>query len=258
MSNLSQQQSVPRDTGLAKDEFFAQALRRGRHYVRRATTPIHDYLWRRILASITAVAERHGSDFFVLQIGANDGIHSDPIRQFIQKYSWRGTLVEPVPHHFENLKQNYRTSSGLSFVKAAIADVDGEVTIYAAAPLPNGDDNPLLGKDSLHYNLIEERAWMSDLPLEQLIVPIKVPSMRLQTLLNTQHIKSFDMFVVDAEGCDKLILDQLDLNRYKPVLILYEHLNLSRQDRSALAKRLKKYGYTLKSWRRDTLAELKG
>ena len=49
-------------------------------------------------------------DFFFIQVGANDGLMCDPIRQFIVKHSWGGILVEPVPDYFELLKKNYLES----------------------------------------------------------------------------------------------------------------------------------------------------
>ena len=36
-------------------------------------------------------------DFFFVQIGANNGLTDDPIRQFVTKYHWHGVLVEPQP-----------------------------------------------------------------------------------------------------------------------------------------------------------------
>ena len=44
-------------------------------------------------------------DFFFIQVGANDGVMCDPIRQFIVKHSWGCILVEPVPDYFELLKK---------------------------------------------------------------------------------------------------------------------------------------------------------
>src|SRR5450432_1889496 len=43
-----------------------------------------------------------------LQIGSNDGITQDPLREFIVRQpKWRGCFVEPLPHLFAKLKRNY-------------------------------------------------------------------------------------------------------------------------------------------------------
>ena len=38
-----------------------------------------------------------------VQIGSNDGVTSDPLQYFVDRYAWSGILVEPVPHVFERL-----------------------------------------------------------------------------------------------------------------------------------------------------------
>ena len=42
-------------------------------------------------------------DFFFVQIGANNRLTDDPLRQFVTKYHWHGVLVEPQPQVFQQL-----------------------------------------------------------------------------------------------------------------------------------------------------------
>src|SRR3989344_46638 len=234
-----------------------QRLAQKQFYIRLFRAPIDRIRWVFIHRKIHLLARKLRTNFFVVQIGANDGIHSDPIRSFINKYGWHGVLVEPVPHYFKKLIKNYKDSPNLSFVETAITNTDGEATMYSAVDLGDGITNPLQGKDSISRDLIVGRAWMSKWPVEALVKPLRVPTMKLQTLLDTNRVSRLDMIVVDAEGQDKIILYQLYLNRYQPTFILYEHLHLSKKECMLVADRLENHGYKLIVTRRDTFAEFK-
>ena len=76
------------------------------------------------------LARRKGRNVFFLQVGANDGLLDDPIHYFVRSYGWRGILLEPVPGIFKRLKENYRTAKGLTFLNAALSQVDGRAAFY--------------------------------------------------------------------------------------------------------------------------------
>ena len=61
------------------------------------------------------------NNFFVLQIGANDGKMADPVYKFVKLYKWRGLFVEPVTYLFERLVENYKECDGLRFENSVIA-----------------------------------------------------------------------------------------------------------------------------------------
>src|SRR6266700_5808911 len=72
-----------------------------------------------------------GGPVFFVQIGANDGMHGDPLRSLILKHaSWGGILVEPVPYAFERLKKNYAGRSNLHFENVAVSDCAGFMPFY--------------------------------------------------------------------------------------------------------------------------------
>src|SRR6266702_2735109 len=80
---------------------------------RRATrllgdrTPVYD-----LLAKISDKLPGIG----FIQIGSNDGISGDPLREFIvASAKWHGAFVEPVPQIFEKLRQNYSHLRGRKF-----------------------------------------------------------------------------------------------------------------------------------------------
>jgi hypothetical protein len=49
----------------------------------------------------------HNRKIQFVQIGASDGLHSDPIREFVVRDAWSGVFMEPLPYSFARLKKNY-------------------------------------------------------------------------------------------------------------------------------------------------------
>ncbi len=72
---------------------------------------------------------------------------------------------------------------------------------------------------------------------------IEVPSERLQTLLDRNGIDDIDAFLVDCEGADWIVLDQLDLARYRPGMIKIEVGALPAAEIGQVVVKLKTAGY---------------
>ena len=49
-----------------------------------------------------------------VQIGANDGLHNDPVREFIVRDRWEGVLIEPLPEVSSSSSATMRGSAGCS------------------------------------------------------------------------------------------------------------------------------------------------
>lgn len=59
---------------------------------------------------------------YFCEIGAMDGKRHDDMYKYIQKYNWKGILVEPLRDMFEKLKINYSNKQGLIFENSAISN----------------------------------------------------------------------------------------------------------------------------------------
>lgn len=60
--------------------------------------------------AIGALMQVSSKPFRFIQVGANDGIHGDPLRAYIERHHWHGILVEPQPDVFARILENYRKS----------------------------------------------------------------------------------------------------------------------------------------------------
>jgi hypothetical protein len=79
---------------------------------------------------LTKLSAERPNSFFV-QIGANNGLTDDPIRQFVTKYHWHGVLVEPQPQVFQQLfkvrqSEERRAVRGLDNPQAAGVEVQAQ------------------------------------------------------------------------------------------------------------------------------------
>ncbi|HBM91137.1 MAG TPA: hypothetical protein DD400_04605 [Rhodospirillaceae bacterium] len=192
-----------------------------------------------------------GEDILFVQIGAMDGVSCDPVNPFISKLGWHGVLVEPITNPFERLKKNYKDNENLRFVCAAVADFDGQIEMSSVDPekMPEG-----VNKDNVFAfsTLMPDRGILggkSKLPPELVNhfnatkVTRDVPCFTLETLFAREKIEKLDLFVIDTEGADWMVLRQLSLKQYHPRVIYFEYNHISSYEQIASVQHLKNYGY---------------
>ncbi len=66
----------------------------------------------------------------IIQIGANDGVMDDPVRQAILNLNLPALLVEPLPDIVEKLKSNYAGRRFVRLENVAISTTSGEAEIF--------------------------------------------------------------------------------------------------------------------------------
>jgi FkbM family methyltransferase len=193
-------------------------------------------------------------DAYFVQIGSNDGSNLDPLRRSILTHRWRGILIEPVPYIFRRLQDNYRYRSGLILENLAIADQDGHQDFYYlrraedASGLPRWYDT--LGSFSRDV-ILSHRNQIPD--IEQRLVSEKVACVTLESLCRRHGVRSVDLIHIDAEGYDDRILQQVDLSKLRPRVLMYEHHHLAPAARAACRARLAAHGYDTFEHGMDTL-----
>jgi len=169
---------------------------------------VEDYLRRKV--------ERGDSDFFFVQIGANDGISVDPMRPYILKHHWRGILVEPHPAAFARLVENYRAEPQLAFENAAIAEHDGVTFLYSPKhragigdlTLTSSFDRAAVAHISRQYGTVVEE--------------LSLPALSIQSLLAKHSVRSIDLVQIDAEGFDDRIVAMFLRSDVLPAIFHFE------------------------------------
>ena len=218
--------------------------------------------YRRLLARMAgprllrAFADAHPDAFFI-EIGANDGSAHDQLRPIIRTRPWRGIMVEPVPYVFARLQANYGDLDRVALANVAISDRDGRMPFWHleeagpddSAQLPDWYDE--LGSFS-RETILGHGDQIPD--IERRLRCTEVPTMTFDTLCETHGVADVDLVLVDTEGHDWEILRRIDLARYAPRLLVYEHYHLGAADRAAALEHLAAHGYETLEEHFDTFA----
>lgn len=193
----------------------------------------------------------------ILQIGANDGIQSDPLRKFItSRGSFRATLVEPIPAYAGSLRSLYVEREDVQVIEAAAGAETGELNLYYipdhVALQMNGDgprNNWAKGQGSFSRAQIVYWIWRNRFRGEAYCVrmpewirsirSLAVPMIRTSDLLPDRAQLSSTLLVVDVQGYEHNVIRGLTLDQLPRWILIEQDTN----DLSA-AKLLRELGYT--------------
>ena len=182
-------------------------------------------------------SNEHNNKVTFVQIGANDGLRNDPIREFVVKNEWKGIFIEPLYDVFTLLKYNYSyiKSKNLIFINLAISDRDNEELNFYSIDENYLNGLPLearlnfLRKSSFKKEHLE-RFLASNGLSNNLIRQKLVPTITLEKLFEKFFInEKINLLVVDAEGYDAKILKKIPFDKKRPEAILFETHNLGEQ-----------------------------
>jgi FkbM family methyltransferase len=215
----------------------------------------HDAELEVTLDSVVSDYGRTHPDIYFLQVGAFDGISTDPLYPLLDKHGLRGVLIEPQRDFFDRLKSNYSRfeESRFLFVNAAIAETDTTRPFYKVRSQADGPEW-LHGIASLDRTVLMRHG--SSVPeLDSLVETEDVRCVTFPSLFRECRIKHVDLLQIDAEGYDGLILRLFDIPNRRPAIVRFEHKHLSTQDYRSCLSLLMNQGYKVAVSRTgDTLA----
>jgi FkbM family methyltransferase len=182
-----------------------------------------------------AIRSIQREDFFLIQIGANNGVSYDPVRPYILEFKWKGILVEPQSRMFQTLLENYKGHNQLIFENCAITNVDGPISMYRQKEWIKGRPEP------------EALATVRQGKLEGELEKETVAGMTLFSLLQKHNVRRVDYLQVDAEWFDDQIVRQaLGLpENLKPRIMHFEADWLPAKEAIALYTELTRQGYRI-------------
>lgn len=209
----------------------------------------------RFLAGMALRALFGGRPFRMVNVGACDGVLFDDVTPWLHRIRGsRAMLVEPIPYNQKRLRANYPDADRFVIEPVAVTKAKGTITVHTfdAAALEAGtlpiefigcssttDTNLMSGKNAwgeADDNFSRFAPHLKD---------IEVPSERLQTLLDRNGIDYIDAFLVDCEGADWVVFEQLDLTRYRPGMIKIEVGALPAAEIGQVVVKLKTAGYAV-------------
>lgn len=202
--------------------------------------------------------------FQMVNVGACDGMLFDDVTPWLHRIPGaRAVLVEPIPYNQKRLRQNYPDSDRFIIEPVAVTRTKGSIRVktFDAAALEAGT-LPLefIGCSSItDTNLMSgKNAWgESDANFHKFATylrDIEVPSDTLQNILDRNGIDYIDAFLVDCEGADWTVFEQLDMERYRPGMIKIEIGALPSDEIGSVIVKLKTAGYRVGLYAEDVWA----
>lgn len=187
-------------------------------------------------------------NFLICQVGASDGITSDPLEHLIQRYNLQGILIEPLPHSFKLLSDKYNLNDQITCVNCAISDAEGQVVFFC----PKEGRN--LNLSHFQKSGLSKQSLLQAGIAEKDIQEIRVHSKTLQQVMTECNLPRIDLLLIDTEGFDFEIVKHALRLPLPPPIIHFETIHLSRADRVGSRDLLASRGYSLIESETDTLA----
>lgn len=188
-------------------------------------------------------------------IGAMDGIAFDEFYPFIIKWGHnleKAVFVEPIGWAFERLKETYKQFPHFNLENSAISLQTGEQKMVTVDPNKYSEtsDGWIHGIGwiygcSMFGEKFTNLIGITDKDVEHMKDYLIVPTLSFQDLIDKYQIENIDLLKIDTEGQDWNVLKQVDLEKYKPYVILYEAAHLSTEDKEAAAKHCQSAGYVM-------------
>jgi len=190
----------------------------------------------------------------VIQVGANDGVTSDSICNFIKTGRFNSCHIEPIPSTYKKLVKFYSQVDGAHTVNAAISERTGSVEIFSVINRGRWLDDPwatqLASFDRSHLL----RHGISEDEIES----VTVSSITFKDLIRDQGFSDIDVLVVDVEGFDAELVSMAIDSGILPKCIYFEYVQFVRRLTQSQVDKfydlLSKSGYTWSHDRINTLA----
>lgn len=176
----------------------------------------------------------------LLQVGANDGVTTDPLHRWIKKFNWRAVLLEPMPKPFQALQAEYSSNPRVTPLNVAIDDTDGTRVMWT-----HPGDRHAVSTFTPDRNILRH---------ERQLQPVDVRCRTFNSVIDETGIDRIDVLQIDTEGYDLEILKLFDFDRMRPEVIHMEYYLLPIEDRLALFELLRKRGFAWRLLGADLLA----
>lgn len=221
-----------------------------------------------------------------LQLGANtldDKDGKDPLKEWLDVLpgAWEKVFVEPIPAMFAMLEKSvgrWPNATAVNVAIAATADVpEAQAEMFclkdafedgldaaveskenkgkisssgrkAATKSNRNEDDESLPYWADQICSFDKSHIAKHFPNKETTIVV-VTAWSLPELLRQRGIRSVEVLVIDTEGFDLRVLEQIPFTHIRPRLIVYEHMHLSEADQEAAELLLRRQCYTV--WELD-------
>jgi FkbM family methyltransferase len=186
----------------------------------------------------------------LLSLGIGGRINAANACACLERFDWRGLLVEPSPELVERLRTSAAGRSGVTCEAVAVSTNDEDVDVLA---MPREAIDRLGAPAGLAglASLIPVRAATSSHSYRKLASDwgrlIRVPAVPLATLLERHAVNRVDVLQIDAGGYEWSIFNQFDFGRFLPAVVRVAWSYTPAGERIRMTRRLARHGYRVDS-----------
>lgn len=184
----------------------------------------------------------HGRDLGFIQVGAYDGVSTDPLRKYVAECGWRGVMLEPQPGPAARLRTLYERAPGVAVMQAAVDGMRRLRSLYTV----ESDELPAWagGMASFDRELLVRQEHL--IPgLAEKIREMTVACVTFDDVLDRLPPGQLDLLQIDAEGADGYLLSLFPFERIRPAIVQWEIRHLSREQQEATLELLCGLGYRI-------------
>jgi FkbM family methyltransferase len=195
----------------------------------------------------------HGQACNFIQVGAYDGVSTDPLHRYVKRCGWRGVMLEPQPGPAAQLRQLYKDNPGIVVLEAAVDKERMVRTLYTVESnnlpkwvggMASFDRGQILRQDYLIPGI---EKLIRELPVEC------IPFTEIIEILTDGN--QLDLLQIDAEGADGRMLSLFPFDRIKPAIVHWEIKNMTRLEQETALDLLCSHQYLVsRSGDEDMLA----
>jgi FkbM family methyltransferase len=189
---------------------------------------------------------RKGEKLFMINIGAMDGVLFDSMSGYADMYNSDVLYVEPMKPHFDRLVKHKGGNPANKFENSAISNYNGTINMKTI-PIEIVDQG-LVHQAFYGMSVIDptKNGMGSEGDrevVEKYAVDIEVNCITWDTLVKKHNIDYFDVLSVDTEGHDYTIFKQIDLEKFRPILIRLEWCNMTDEEKTNILNKFTSSGY---------------
>jgi FkbM family methyltransferase len=198
-----------------------------------------------------------GKEARLIQVGANDGVMCDPLRQFLVHgtKNIRAVLVEPIPFYYTKLRNLYADYPNITVLNVACGAFRGRAPLYfiepSVADQMNGNGPPnnwAHGQGSFDRNIvkywIERNRFRGEDYVRNIdnylksIISIDVEIIRLSDIEMSSRNDNL-LLNIDVQGFELDVIRGIDWGHPPAYMVVEDYLNGS----SPIDKYLREKGY---------------
>jgi FkbM family methyltransferase len=195
----------------------------------------------------------HGQVCDFIQVGAYDGVSTDPLHRYVERCGWRGVMLEPQPGPVAQLRRLYKDNSNVVIIEAAVHSERTTRTLYTI----DSDAFPSWVREIASFDrqhILRHNYLFPD--IGKVIKELRVECIPFDDVLKLNPSRDkIDLLQIDAEGADGYILSLFPFDRHRPAIVHWESKNLSKPEQERVLDLLCGHGYLVaRSGSEDMLA----